>query len=375
MKRILVIVMFITQTVAVCKANDWMEHLDDNAYLSQISLPGTHDSATGEGWTGGLGTLFGPSMGLTQELTIAQQLDCGVRAFDLRPCIVDGELVINHGILQTKAKFPETLRQLCQFVTDHPTEFVVVVMRHETDGDDNNNQWAGMMTTCLNNPDVNHCLTDYKRDITVGELRGKVLVLSRDTYANKPIGGFITGWGHQANYVTARIKGTDAVTGTLYVQDFYEVMDNMTAKLNGIVKLLDFSTQNNVYKGIKHLIVSINCASGYTASASSDGNRDNAVQCNKKIIEYLANDTHAGPTGIIFMDFAGTDTSGSYEVKGLELVNAIISNNLRYSPVKKDDGTSIASPVFTKQQLTTYDLLGRKQQQQIIIVKGKKYIK
>ena len=375
MKKVFAIAMIITQTAAVCLANDWMEHLDDNAYLSQISIPGTHDSATGEGWTGILGTMFGPSMGLTQELTIAQQLDCGVRAFDLRPCVVDGELVINHGILQTKAKFPDTLRQLCQFVTDHPTEFVVVVMRHETDGDDNSDQWAGMMTTCLNSPDIQTTLTDYKRDITIGELRGKVLVLSRDSYANKPIGGFITGWGHNPDYVTARIKGTDAVTGTLYVQDFYEVMDNMTAKLNGIVKLLDFSTQNNVYKGIKHLIACINCASGYTASASSDGNRDNAVQCNKKIIDYLAEETHAGPTGIIFMDFAGTDASGSYEVKGLELVNAIINNNQRYEPVKKDDGTAITTPRHTPQTADAYDLLGRKQSQRIIIVKRKKMIK
>lgn len=374
MKKIFAIAMIITQAAASL-ANDWMEHLDDNAYLSQTSIPGSHDSATGEGWIGILGTMFGPSMGLTQELTIAQQLDCGVRAFDLRPCVVDGELVINHGILQTKAKFPDTLHQLCQFVTDHPTEFVVIVMRHETDGDDNSDQWAGMMATCLNSPDIRPTLTDYKRDITIGELRGKVLVLSRDTYANKPIGGFITGWGHNPDYVTARIKGTDAVTGTLYVQDFYEVMENMTAKLNGIVKLLDYSTQNNVYKGIKHLIACINCASGYTASASSDGNRDNAVQCNKKIIDYLADETHAGPTGIIFMDFAGTDNSESYEVKGLELVNAIISNNLRYTPVKKNDGTAIKPSVSTQQPPTAYDLLGRKQHQKIIIVKGKKIIK
>ena len=374
MKKIFAIAMIITQAAASL-ANDWMEHLDDNAYLSQTSIPGSHDSATGEGWTGGLGTLFGSSMGLTQELTIAQQLDCGVRAFDLRPCVVDGELVINHGILQTKAKFPDTLRQLCQFVTDHPTEFVVIVMRHETDGDDNSDQWAGMMATCLSSPDIRPTLTDYRRDITIGELRGKVLVLSRDTYANKPIGGFITGWGHNPDYVTARIKGTDAVTGTLYVQDFYEVMDNMTAKLNGIVKLLDYSTQNNVYKGIKHLIGCINCASGYTASASSDGNRDNAAQCNKKIIDYLADETHAGPTGIIFMDFAGTDASNTYEVKGLELVNAIISNNLRYTPVKKNDGTAITTPRHTPQAADAYDLLGRKQRQKIIIVKGKKIIK
>ena len=380
MKRFLAIALFFTQAATVCLGEDWMERLDDNTYLSQVSIPGTHDSATGEGWTGFLGEMVGQSMGVTQDLSIAQQLDCGVRAFDLRPCVNEDELVINHGILQTKAKFPETLKQLCQFVTDHPTEFVVVVMRHESDGDDNSSQWNSMMNSCLNSDDVRPLLADYQRDITVGELRGKVLVLSRDKYASTPVGGFISGWAHQPNYATGTIKGSAGMTGTLYVQDFYEVMEKTTSKLNGIERLLNFSTQNNVYKSTRHLVVCINCASGYTASASSDGNRDNAVLCNKKIIDYLSDETHAGPTGIIFMDFAGTDISESYEVRGLELVNTIINNNQRYVPVKKGDETSVAPPVNDQSTLLTrHDLLGRKQSQQprrptIVIEQGRKNI-
>lgn len=382
MKRILAIVVFNTLSTAFCLAEDWMGQLDDNAFLAQVSIPGTHDSATGEGWTGMLGEMFGPSMGVTQDLNIAQQLDCGVRAFDLRPCVVENELVINHGILQTKAKFAETLRQLCQFVTNHPTEFVVVVMRHESDGDDNSSQWNSKMSNCLNSEDVRPMLADYKRDITVGELRGKVLVLSRDKYGNTPVGGFITGWGHKADYVSGTIKGPVGMAGTFYVQDFYEVLENMTSKLNGIDKLLDFSTQNTVYRGGRHLVVCINCASGYTASASTDGNRDNAAQCNKHILDYLADEAHAGPTGIIFMDFAGTDTSESYEVKGLELVNTIISNNQRYVPVKNGEDTGIGDAVRlnNNEQIIknkVYDLYGREQSQQsrcpaIIIEHGRK---
>lgn len=363
MKKLFVIAAILMQTIS-SMAEDWMEQLDDNTYLSQVSIPGTHDCATGEGWTG-LGIMFGPSMGLTQDLNISEQLNCGVRAFDLRPCVSGQELVINHGILQTSAKFPETLKKLCQFVTDHPTEFVVVVMRHETDGDSNSDQWADMMNNCLNSDDLHSMLADYKRDITVGELRGKVLVLSRDNYGSTPVGGFITGWGHQADYVTGSIKGPERLPGTLYLQDYYEVMDHMTEKQNGIVKLLDFSTKNNVVQGVRHLAICINHASGYTQSASTDGIRDNAAKCNQKIIDYLSDDTHAGPTGIVFMDFAGTDRSKSYDVKGLELVNTIINNNQRYTPAKKADNTGIT---LTQQERSAgtlrYDLQGRKVGQQ-----------
>lgn len=116
---------------------------------------------------------------------------------------------------------------------------------------------------------------------------------------------------------------------------------------------------------MRHLAICINHASGYTQSASTDGIRDNAAKCNQKIIDYLSDDSHAGPTGIVFMDFAGTDRSKSYDVKGLELVNTIINNNQRYTPAKKADNTGIT---LTQQERSAgtlrYDLQGRKVTQQ-----------
>ena len=49
--------------------------LDDNIYVSQLSIPGTHDAATGDG------TTF--SLGKTQDMTLDQQFEMGIRAFDL----------------------------------------------------------------------------------------------------------------------------------------------------------------------------------------------------------------------------------------------------------------------------------------------------
>lgn len=378
MKRMVLLMLVFGGMMNTTMAEDWMAQLDDNTYWTQVSIPGTHDSATGDGWPG-LTSLVGAAMAQTQDLSIEQQLACGVRAFDLRPCVSGNELVINHGILATNAKFANTMRQLCQFVSSHPSEFVVVVMRHETDGDSNSDKWADMISDCLNSDDILPQLAAYRRDLTVGELRGKVLVFSRDNYGSQPVGAFVTGWGHQADYVTASIKGTGRNIGTLYVQDFYEVLDNMTAKLNGIEKLLNFSTKNNVEQGTRHLTVCINHTSGYTQSASTNGNKDNAAKCNQKVIDYLAVDTQAGPTGIVMMDFAGKDRSGSYDVKGLELVNTIINNNQRYTPAKKADLSGIRQPdVDTEKSSPVYDLLGRKVQglrQGTIVVDRQKIIK
>jgi hypothetical protein len=69
----------------------------------------------------------------------------------------------------------------------------------------------------------------------------------------------------------------------------------------------------------------------------SDGYRENAVYANQVVIDYLADETHMGSTGVIFMDFAGVDESKSYngetvyEVKGLKLLDAVIAQNFRQS--------------------------------------------
>ena len=67
--------------------NDWMGELDDNRLVTDLSLPGTHDAATAEGWSGladvDLGSaLFGDLMARAQDLTIAEQWAVGVRVFE-----------------------------------------------------------------------------------------------------------------------------------------------------------------------------------------------------------------------------------------------------------------------------------------------------
>ena len=59
--------------------HDWMRHLDDEKYLSQLSIPGTHNSAAHSeiAWYCRIGCKC-------QDRLISQQLDGGVRFLDLR---------------------------------------------------------------------------------------------------------------------------------------------------------------------------------------------------------------------------------------------------------------------------------------------------
>ena len=381
-------------TALSSRADDWMARLDPAAYAYQLSIPGTPDAATGNGFTGDLGLWFGDAMGRTQDATLAEQWASGIRAFDLRPTVIDGQLHINHGILQTALTFAEAMQLLRDSVEAHPTEFAIVMMRHEDDAEDNTAraQWTTLMGEALNDETLAPFIIPFSRDLTVGDLRGHLLVLSRNAYKN-PKGGIISGWSHSATYndqtkasITAGKGGTKA---TLYCQDFYELTDSdaPAKKTDAVKRLLTYTLQQHTRK---NFVWTINHTSGYTASASSDGNRDNAATQNAALLNLLQEEANAGPTGIIMMDFAATDASAAadtdhaepYPVLGLSLTRAIIEQNFRYDQrlnPKAAVTAPTALPIVPHQP--TYDLSGRplpatpNRQHGIYITRGRKVVR
>lgn len=328
---------------AVSFADNWMERLPDNLYVCQVSLPGAHDAATGNGFGTGLGA-FGEPYARTQDISLARQWGCGVRAFDLRPCSYEGYLNVNHGIVPTSVRFEDALYLLRDSLIANPSEFAVVHLRHESEGDQVKGAYETLLLELLHSDGLKDYLVDFRRDLTVADMRGKILLLSRDKYAAQPVGGFFSNWcgwidwaAQTQGQITGAGTGTSAVS-PLYVQDFSDTHNagDVDAKVTAINRMLDFST-TNVMKTTGKIVWVFNFASAYSKVVSllgntvstSDGYRDNATHTNAAIIDYLR--THdAGPTGVILMDYAGVDESGAFATKGKELVDALITNNFNY---------------------------------------------
>ena len=68
----------------------WMASLSDDMPLSQVVLPGSHDSATEK--------IFFASIARCQHLTIPQQLEVGCRFLDLRLRMRNSQLIAVHGV-------------------------------------------------------------------------------------------------------------------------------------------------------------------------------------------------------------------------------------------------------------------------------------
>ena len=151
------------QDAELTPGGDWMGRLADDVLVARVSIPGAHDSATGCGWGEGAEET-GNSYARTQDLNIAQQWHIGVRAFDLRPCLYDGYMNLNHGIVPTSMHFEEALELLRDSLAAHPTEFVVIHLLHETDGDQVDDDYGTRLKALLNRDDLKPLFVKFKTD-------------------------------------------------------------------------------------------------------------------------------------------------------------------------------------------------------------------
>ena len=328
MKRLHLILALIFAFTTALHADDWMKNLPDNVYISQLSIPGTHDSATGNGVS--LATFT-----QCQDIPVSEQWAAGIRAFDLRPQVKDGYLNINHGIAATKLRFDEALYMLRDSLATHPSEFVIVHYHYDTDYDEDKSAYLPLLKAILERDDMKDCLIPFHRNLTLGDVRGKMLLLSRQAYADRPYaGGFINYWTSGLDWESQKdgwITGMSNAynnTAPLYMQDYYNTDDSdagLQKKVDAVVQLLEW-TSTHATTGTASVVWAMNFTSAYSGKlCTANGYRKTASRANAAVIDYYK--THAaGPSGIVFMDFC-VDTSNGYATRGQELINTLIDNN------------------------------------------------
>lgn len=335
-------------TTAQYAGNNWITPLDGDIYVSQMSIPGSHDAATGEEMASIIGDLFAS----TQEQTLQTQWDLGVRAFDLRPALYDTnevliwgtksyELWLYHGMTRVSVSWATAMNTLKSNLTDNPGEFAVVLFRHEdettpyknTDGTEFNTY----MTNYINAN--SSWIVDWKPDLTIDECRGKIILISR--FSGDWSYGCFTGWNHDAAGATTTLRNADgSKSATMYVQDYYNPSDHDT-KWTSIKKYLDISkTFHTDAAKVNHWM--INHASGYVGTSTSETYRQNAAAQNPELIKYITSDEWEGSTGIMLFDYSGASLSngllgGSTEVYGDVALQTIIDNNYKYRMKRKGE--------------------------------------
>ena len=157
---------------------NWMSTLSDSNRLSEISVPGTHNSLSLHG--GGFGDIV-----KTQTMTLAEQLQSGIRAVDIRLHHIDDSFAIHHGRVFQEAFFGrDVMEPIINFLDQNPRETVLMRVSEEHDPAGNTRQFwetfewymsiygAKVWNRTSNNP-------------TLREIRGKIVILQYFSDANR----------------------------------------------------------------------------------------------------------------------------------------------------------------------------------------------
>ena len=204
--------------------NSWMEKIADYTLVSEINLPGTHDSCT-------LFCQF-PYISKCQNMNINEQLNAGIRFLDIRVEKDNNKLKLVHDIADCKS--PENKKEIlyledvvktCKdFLSENPSETILVSFKRD-DGVSSEETFDIFFKNYLENDPGWY---KENRIPCLGDVRGKIVLLNRDNidkngtrYTDLNTGINLSNWVYQKEnteriYETAELLGRD---GTLTVTD------------------------------------------------------------------------------------------------------------------------------------------------------------
>ena len=265
--------------------NNWMGVVADQTSIAAMSIPGTHDSgATKEPVSG---------TAKCQNLSIADQLNAGVRYLDVRCRHIDNAFAIHHGAIYQNLNFNDVLNACINFLNSNPTETIIMSVKEEHTPSNNTRTFEQTFDTYVQQ---NPAKWDLGNNIpTLGSIRGKIRLLRRFSAAS-PKGIDATAW---ADNTTFEINNAAA---NLKIQDFYNVNDVNT-------KWTSVETQLNAAKNDTSNRLYLNYGSGYKAGIFGIPNINTVANAiNPKITTFFSNNTH-GKYGIIPLDFIDSGRS------------------------------------------------------------------
>ena len=116
----------------------WMGKLRDNQLISELSIPGTHDTMTGNKHRDNdCKDFFYQRCCVCQDMTLKEQLDAGIRFVDIRLKHHDNDFTLHHGFISLGVKFKTVLKILTDFLKANPTETVIMSYQKEHTEEDN----------------------------------------------------------------------------------------------------------------------------------------------------------------------------------------------------------------------------------------------
>lgn len=145
---------------------DWMNNIPNETKISQMTIPGTHDSLS----------LFGICCARTQVWSLSEQMRAGLRYFDIRLRNIDNTLRAYHAFVDQRLTLDTILYLVFKFLDEHPSETIIMEIISEYETKNCTKSMSELYKEYIEN--YKHRIYEYEnRDVTMGEIRGKAMVI------------------------------------------------------------------------------------------------------------------------------------------------------------------------------------------------------
>ena len=290
----------INKSVDYADTTSWMENLSDDLYLSEITIPGTHDSCAQN-------VMLGYVM-RCQDTSISDQLDNGYRYLDLRIALNESEsgnkikMVHNFASCHESGNlfsdylyFDDVCADVYSFLQQHQTETVIVNIKIE----DDNHSVSDIQELLIEQINSNKDYWYTEDEIpTLGDVRGRIVLATRfDDVVASGMTGLNMSWAEQDNNTPIDIP-----------YELY-VYDNFRAWIQDRYKYNVEDKYEAVVDGLENCEADENTMFLNFVSTSGDGKIGHplgyAKTLNELLMEYdLKSNTSYG---IIIVDFGNQD--------------------------------------------------------------------
>lgn len=194
----------------------WMKYVDDNKFLDELSIPGTHDSGT---CSVDNDTEPQSSQVKCQQDYIPTQLLEGIRYFDIRLGKGD-DPGIDHGIFYLLKKdgnylhLSDVIGYFKTFLNENPSEALIMLASRGNDEATDESITTAFAKVMADNPNLFYTSS---RVPTLHEVRGKIVLLRRFRLAGNSVSGHT--WGLDLTEWDDKIKTHSDSTTMCLVQD------------------------------------------------------------------------------------------------------------------------------------------------------------
>ncbi len=277
--------------------SDWMRLVDGSKLLSELSIPGTHDSGA-KSPSSDAGRLT------TQTRTIAEQLEDGVRFLDIRVGYTNNAFALYHEDVSLGITFQQVLDTCSTFLTNHPRETIIMSLKKEKDAPESDNTRGVTFQDRFEKYVTDSPTGLFSRRNAIPPLRGArgTIVLFR-RYA------VVARTGAPRQGINAFDDFPDDGTGTidgppkLVIQDqFNQAIHTRDDKWTAVKRLLDKASEPG---NADVLYVNFASAAGILHNDADDDYPDAVARnINPRLVDYFNDPDHRrGRFGIVVTDF------------------------------------------------------------------------